>query len=66
MDKHELTTMTTIIDRACKQALLDVATRRNKNRYDGGQWTLDMVVREAIWEYLRRIEQMEEEMNPKQ
>jgi hypothetical protein len=64
MDKHELTTMTINVDRACQQALLDVATRRNRNRYDGGKWTLDMVVREAIWEYMRLIDQMEDGLNP--
>lgn len=64
MNEHELTTMTITVDRACKQALIDLATKRNKNRYDGGQWTLDMVVREAIWEYLTRIEQMEEGLCP--
>ena len=64
MNEHELTTMTIIVDRACKQALLDVAARRNRNRYDGAEWTLDSVVQEAIWEYLTRIEQMEEGLCP--
>lgn len=64
MDKHELTTMTITVDRACKQALIDLANKRTRNRYDGGQWTLDMVVREAIWEYMRRIDQMEDGLNP--
>ncbi len=65
MDKHELTTLTVDVDRACKKALMDVANKRNRSRYERGKWTLEMVLREAIWEYLTRIDQMEARLNPR-
>jgi predicted transcriptional regulator len=65
MNKNEPTTITIIIDQKTKQNLIDVATKRNRNRSDGRKWTLDDVIQEAIHGYLNRIEQMEAGIDPK-